>query len=68
MHTWRYQHSTFPNTRAYRQASDTIQEHTGYKWNLDFAKDCLDAVLGIMAKLCNLQHGAVMVNPCWRQS
>ena len=44
MHTWRYQHSTFPYPKAYKQASDTIQLPTGYRWNMDFANGGLNLV------------------------
>ena len=50
MNAWRYHHSTAPNTTAYNQAYDTIQLPAGYKWNIDFAKTCQDAVVEIMAK------------------
>ena len=59
MHTWRYQHPTHSNTTAHKHAFDTFQVPTGYKWDMDFTKDCLDAVLGIIAKLGNFKmvHG-----------
>ena len=38
MHTWRYQHSSFPNTTAHTHAFDMLQVPTGYKWNMDFAQ------------------------------
>ena len=49
MHTWRYQQSSFPNTTAHKHAFDMIQVTTGYKWNTDFPKDCLQYVSFITA-------------------
>ena len=49
MHTWRYQRSTFPIQQPTRNHLANIQRPTGYKWNMDFAKDCQYAVLVLIA-------------------
>ena len=41
-------------------AVDMLQAPNGYKWNMGFAKDCIDVVLGIIPKfgqLSKLVHG-----------
>ena len=48
MHTWRYHHSSFPNTKAHNHAFDMIQVPTGYKWNVDLTHDSLDVFTVIM--------------------
>ena len=68
MHTWRYQHSTCPKTTAYDKVYDTIQLPTGYKWNMDFAKDCRMLSWVAWHHLGNFHNGALMVNSSWRQS
>ena len=68
MHTWRYQHSSFPNTTAHKHALDMLQVRTGYKWHIDFAQASLEVVQVIKDKVGNFQNGALAANSCHRQA
>ncbi len=69
MHTWRYQQFSVPKTTTHNHALGMFQVPAGYKWNMDFCrKDSIRAVMGFMAELGNFQNGALMVNPCYKQS
>ena len=50
-HTWRYQHSSFPNTTAHKHAFDMIKVPTGYKWNMDFAQESIETVQATIHKI-----------------
>ena len=68
MHTWGYQQSARPNTTAHKHPFHIVEVTTGYKWNMDVARDSLQDVLSIMKKFDNLQNGALVPTLCHRQS
>ena len=66
MPTWRYHHSSFPETKVYKPLADLISLPTGYKFNLDFTQEQAEQVKHIMKELPMVQN--LQVNPCYRLS